>query len=77
MIYLKILNSLFCWKDNPAPKDGYQIQIPTLSFTCLWGPLSMCALAPSQAVLIASSDGVPKRSVIKSNYKKMWNTDGQ
>ena len=30
----------------------------------------MCALAPSQAVLIASSDGVPKRSVIKSNYRK-------
>lgn len=30
----------------------------------------MCALAPSQAVLIASSDGVPKRSVIKSNYEE-------
>jgi len=46
-------------KKRPAPS----------SCTCLWGPLSICALAPSQAVLIASSDGVPSRSVIKSSCR--------
>lgn len=37
--------------------------------TCLWGPLRMCARAPSHAVLIASIEGVPNRSVIKSSYR--------
>lgn len=37
--------------------------------TCLWGPLRMCARAPSHAVLMASIEGVPNRSVIKSSYK--------
>lgn len=36
--------------------------------TCLWGPLRMCARAPSHAVLMASIDGVPSRSVIRSSY---------
>lgn len=35
--------------------------------TCLCGPLRMWALAPSHAVLMASRDGVPSRSVIKSS----------
>lgn len=37
---------------------------------CLWGPLRMCARAPSHAVLMASIEGVPNRSVIKSSYTK-------
>lgn len=40
--------------------------------TCLWGPLRMCARAPSHAVLMASIDGVPSRSVIRSS----WNNNG-
>lgn len=37
----------------------------------------MCARAPSHAVLMASMDGVPNRSVIKSNYKpiSIWHQD--
>lgn len=35
--------------------------------TCLWGPLRMWARAPSHAVLMASMDGVPSRSVIRSS----------
>lgn len=38
--------------------------------TCLCGPLSIWALAPSHAVLMASRDGVPNRSVIKSNWRR-------
>lgn len=36
----------------------------------------VCALAPSQTVLNASSDGVPKNSAVKSNYEQTGNTDG-
>ena len=76
MLLFKNSHFIILLEENSAQTDGYQIQSPSSPLTCLWGPLSMCALAPSQAVLIASSDGVPKRSVIKSNYEETRSTDG-